>query len=374
MAGIYVHIPFCQKKCLYCDFYSVVSGGNQMARFVEAVQVEARKRAYELEGMVVDTIYFGGGTPSLLFHKEIGAILDTLREVYDVAPNAEVTMECNPGDVSQMEVAQLVHYGVNRMSIGAQTFQPELLQRLGRRHSVEETRELWGYLRSEGITNLSLDLIYSIPGEDLGGLKRDLDCILELNPEHISAYDLIYEQGTPLYNMRAKGEIRELPEELSLQMAHEVRTTLKNAGYEQYEVSNYARPGYRSRHNTSYWKGTPYIGLGPAAHSYRHPWRSWNAPSLEEYNSQLLHNAGFLVRTYEWISPEMAYEEYFLTRLRTNEGIDLSEMNALGFRIPQAAVEQCVADGLLQRQGDRFALSEKGLDYADRVILNLVNN
>lgn len=174
--------------------------------------------------------------------------------------------------------------------------------------------------------------------------------------------------------MRAKGEIRELPEELSLQMAHEVRTTLKNAGYEQYEVSNYARPGYRSRHNTSYWKGTPYIGLGPAAHSYRHPWRSWNAPSLEEYNSQLLHNAGFLVRTYEWISPEMAYEEYFLTRLRTKEGIDLSEMNARGFRIPQAAVEQCVADGLLQRQGDRFALSEKGLDYADRVILNLVNN
>lgn len=372
MAGIYLHIPFCQKKCLYCDFYSVVSG-SQIIGFTKAIQIEARKRSYELSGKKIDTIYFGGGTPSMLYHKYIGEILQTLRDAYDIALDAEITMECNPGDVSQMDIARLINYGVNRFSIGAQSFQPKLLKTLGRRHNAEETKELFGYLRSEGITNISLDLIYSIPGEDLDLLRRDLDHILHLNPEHISAYDLIYEQGTPFYEMREQGSLIEIPEELSIQMAHKVREVLSLGGYEQYEISNYAKPGYRSRHNSSYWQGLPYIGLGPSAHSYQDSWRSWNASSLNDYNSQLLHNAGFLTRNYERISPEMAYEEYLLTRLRTKEGISLSEMEEKGFPIPQKKIEESIAEGLLEQIGNRFALTEKGLDYADRVIFNLVN-
>lgn len=345
-----------------------------MVGFAKAIQIEARKRAYELSGEKIDTVYFGGGTPSMLPHRHIGEILQTLRQEYDIAPDAEITMECNPGDVSQIDVAQLIGYGVNRFSIGAQSFQPELLKTLGRRHNPEETKELFGYLRSEGITNISLDLIYSIPGGNLDLLRRDLDYILFLNPEHVSAYDLIYEQGTPFFEMREKGTLVELPEEVSIQMAHKVREILKLGGYEQYEISNYAKPGYRSRHNGSYWQGVPYIGLGPAAHSYQHPWRSWNAPSLDTYNGQLLNNAGFLVRDYERISPTMAYEEYLLTRLRTKEGISLPDMEAKGFPIPHKAIEEAVADGLLEQLDDHYALSEKGLDYADRVILNLVNS
>lgn len=373
MAGIYIHIPFCQKKCLYCDFYSVVAG-KQMEGFAKALQVEARKRAYELSGEKINSIYLGGGTPSLLHHKLIGDVLLVLRDVYDIAPDAEITMECNPGDVSQMDIAALVSYGINRFSIGAQSFQPELLKTLGRRHDAEETKELFFNLRKEGISNISLDLIYSIPGEDLELLRRDLDYILYLNPEHVSAYDLIYEQGTPFYEMREKGMLTEVSEELSLQMAHKVDEILKLGGYEHYEISNFAKPNYRSRHNSCYWQGVPYIGLGPAAHSYLPPWRSWNAPSLEDYNSQLLNNAGFLVREYELISHEMAFEEYILTRLRTIEGISLSEMEERNFPIPYSAIEANIRDGGLQQKGTRIVLTEKGIDYSDRIILNLINS
>lgn len=373
MAGIYLHIPFCQKKCLYCDFYSVVSS-RQMEGFAKAIQTEARKRAYELSGEKINTIYFGGGTPSMLHHRLIGEILQTLRDEYDCAPDAEITLECNPGDVSQMDVAQLIGNGINRFSIGAQSFQPELLKTLGRRHQAEETKELYGYLQSEGMTNISLDLIYSIPGENLDMLRRDLDYILYLNPQHVSAYDLIYEQGTPFYQMRDQGTIEEVPEDLSIQMAHMVREILELGGYEQYEISNYAKPGYRSRHNSSYWQGVPYIGLGPSAHSYLHPWRSWNAPSLNDYNGQTLNNAGFLIREYERITPEMEYEEYLLTRLRTKEGFSLKEMKLKGFPIPYRMIKEMVTDGLLQQIDEHCALTKKGLDFADRIILNLINS
>lgn len=373
MAGIYLHIPFCQSKCLYCDFYSVVNA-RQMEGFAKAIQIEATKRSYELGGEEISTVYFGGGTPSLLNHKFIGEILSTLRSEYTILPTAEITMECNPGDVSQIDVAKLVSYGVNRFSIGAQSFQPQLLKTLGRRHSAEETKELFGYLRSEGIENISLDLIYSIPGESIDMLRRDLAYILSLSPEHISAYDLIYEQGTPFFEMRAKGALTEVSEELSLEMSHTVRDFLALGGYEQYEISNYAKPGRHSKHNTSYWQGIPYIGLGPSAHSYKHPWRSWNISSIDEYNKGLLTGAGFLDREYERITPEMEYEEYFLTRLRTKEGISLSEIEAKGFTIPYATLSQMEDEGLIERQRDRYHLSTRGIDYADRVILNLVNN
>lgn len=371
-AGIYIHVPFCLTKCPYCDFYSV-SGTRQMAGFVRAVQVEARRRAYEVEGRAINTIYLGGGTPSLLTHIQVRSILETLREVYDIQPDAEITMECNPGDVSKIELSQHIESGVNRFSIGAQSFQLELLKTLGRRHLPEDTKRMYGYMRGLGVDNISLDLIYSIPNSTVSDLKRDLYELIALNPEHISTYDLIYEAGTPFYKAREEGKVLELPEEKSLEMSHLVRQTLTEAGYEHYEISNFARPGFRSRHNSSYWQGVPYIGLGPSAHSYQHPWRSWNEASLDEYNRQLLNGAGFLDRAFELITPEMQYEEYLLTRLRTSEGISIEEIKQIGADAPVAEINKLISEGLLAEHCDgRMSLTPTGIHYSDAIVLRLL--
>lgn len=373
MAGIYVHVPFCQKKCLYCDFYSVANN-REVVRYVKALKIEAQKRAYELGGMDIETIYFGGGTPSLLPHHYIGEIVGVLRSHYNVSPSAEISFECNPGDVGKVDIEHLLSYGVNRFSIGAQSFHDRLLQKLGRRHSHQEIIALFESLRQEGVNNISLDLIYSIPTEELKELGEDLDQLVSLSPEHISTYDLIYEEGTPLYEMRSKGEINELSEEVSIEMAHTVRQVLTEAGYQHYEISNFSKPSFRSRHNSNYWSGVPYIGLGPSAHSYVAPWRSWNASSLPLYTDQLLTGAGFLSREIEYITPEMEYEEYLLTRLRTAEGISIAEMEEKNFAIPEKSLFRLVNEELLKQWGDRFALTDKGWDFADRVLLELAMN
>lgn len=370
MAGIYIHIPFCQKKCLYCDFYSLVNAG-QMTGFVKALKVEIDRRVHELDGMPIETIYFGGGTPSMLSFKSIGEIMQHLRDNFEIVPNAEVSMECNPGDVSKMEIDFLMSCGIQRFSIGAQSFQNDLLATLGRRHKAAETVELFQDMRAAGVNNISLDLIYSIPGETIAHLDDDISQVIALSPEHISAYDLIYEEGTPFYEMRKSGTLVPVPEETSIEMAHLLRKRLSQAGYEQYEISNYSRPGFRSKHNSSYWQGIPYIGLGPSAHSYMPPWRSWNVSSLSDYINQLMDGAGFLVRDYERITPQMAYEEYLLTRLRTLEGISVSEMQDKGFSIPEKGLEEMVAKGYLEVAGDRYILTDKGLDFADMVVLAL---
>lgn len=373
MAGIYVHVPFCKKKCLYCDFYSVANG-NEVNRYLKALKIEAQKRAYELAGRSIETIYFGGGTPSLLHYAQVGEILEVLKRDFDVASDAEVTFECNPGDVRAVDIEHLLSCGINRFSIGVQSFHDRLLKKLGRRHSHREIMELYSALRKAGVQNISLDLIYSIPTEGVGELKEDLEQLVALSPEHISAYDLIYEEGTPLYEMRRRGEVEELGEEVSVEMAHTVRKVLTEAGYEHYEVSNFAKPSFRSQHNSNYWSGVPYIGLGPSAHSYIAPWRSWNPSSLSLYADHLLGGAGFLVREIEYITPEMAYEEYLLTRLRTMEGISIAEMREQAFAIPEKGLSKSVDEGLLWSTGDRYALTDKGWDFADRVLLELAMN
>lgn len=371
MAGIYIHIPFCQKKCPYCDFYSVVNAG-QMTGFVKALKVEIAKRAHELSGSTIETIYLGGGTPSMLSFGLIGEILQVVRDNFDISPDAEMTMECNPGDVSKMEIDHLVDFGINRFSIGAQSFQDDLLKTLGRRHSAYETVELYQDMRAAGVKNISMDLIYSIPGQKLSQLDDDLEQMMALSPEHISAYDLIYEQGTPYYEMKERGELDVVPDEQSIEMAHYLRTKLVLYGYEQYEISNFAKPGFRSQHNSSYWRGIPYMGFGPSAHSYIPPWRSWNEANLSLYINQLM-GAGFLVREYEKITPQMAFEEYLLTRLRITEGISTEEMSAMGFPIPQKAIGDMVDKGYLEGKSGRYRLTDTGLDFANRVLLALVS-
>lgn len=370
VAGIYIHVPFCVTKCPYCDFYSEV-GVKRQNSYVQALQLEAEKRAYELEGLKIQSIYFGGGTPSLLTHFEIAEILRKLKVCYDVQDDVEITMECNPGDIPQMEIEALISNGVNRFSLGAQSFQPHLLEFLGRRHSPEDTLRMFGYFRALGLDNISLDLIYGIPGETLGDLRADIEQILELQPEHLSTYHLIYEEGTPLTQARDRGDFKEVDEELSMNMVELIRQQLIAAGYEHYEISNFAKEGKRSRHNSSYWGGIPYIGLGPSAHSYRHPWRSYNPPSVVDYNKQLRWEPGFLDRVFERITPEIEFEEYLLTRLRTKEGISLSEIAAMGQELDSKLVDEMVGKGWLARHVDRIHLTERGIALSDAIILEL---
>lgn len=375
MAGIYIHIPFCKTKCPYCDFYSVTTL-HPLEDYLRALSTEISLRSYELAGQPVETVYFGGGTPSLLSGRAIGNILHLLRRSFDITEGAEITLECNPGDLTTMDLDEVITRGVSRFSIGAQSFDTGLLRFLQRRHTGEETRELVRELHRRGIRNISLDLIYGIPSSSDETLRADLDALIALEPTHISAYHLIYEEGTPLHYRLQRGRIRALDEVESLRQSHYVAERLRSAGYEHYEISAFALPGYRSRHNSSYWHGIPYIGLGPGAHSYIHPWRSYNPSNVTLYNRQLLRPTPFLCRTYERITPEMALEEYVLTRLRTCEGLLLSEMEHLfspGVRekVLQRA-QPYLASGDLLHEGDRLHLSLHGIDISDAIILDLI--
>lgn len=371
MAGVYVHVPFCQRKCRYCDFYSVTNA-RQRGGFIQALLVEIKQRKYELEGQSVGTIYLGGGTPSMLNSDQISTIILAIKEVFEVEDHAEITVECNPGDLSNVDIQEIIQAGVNRISIGAQSFDPGVLSFLSRRHDADETREMYDDFRRAGITNISLDLMYGIPGTTVETVAQDLAEIIALRPEHISAYHLIYEEGTPLWNDLKSGQIKEVEEEVSLAMSHLIHSMLTRHGYEHYEISNYALPGFRSRHNSNYWTGVPYLGLGPSAHSYVHPWRSWNPADLDLYCRQLLHGAHFIDRSYEKITDQLAYEEYILTRLRTCEGIDMEEIRIrFGTKCYEHTLEvlsQHLSTDHIARKGTHYSLTVSGIDLSDGII------
>ena len=376
MAGLYLHIPFCKTKCIYCDFYSVTDCSAQKA-FLSRLREELRERRDELpEGEKVRTIYFGGGTPSLLSPSELEPLLETIRDCYPLAPEPlEVTMECNPGDLSAFRARELLALGINRFSIGAQSFDPAALRFLSRRHTPAETKALVRLLRDAGADNLTLDLIYAIPGTTLETLRRDLEELVALRPDHISAYSLMYEEGTPLFRGLQERKVTEVDEDTALEMGRLVRAFLSEKGYEQYEISNFKRldpaRDLRSRHNSSYWDGTPYLGFGPSAHSYVHPVRSWNPSDLGRYLARE-------PREMETLTAEMVYEEYLLTRLRTSEGIDLDRIRAL-IGSPEAyeAFEARALDftrgpePLLIRQGTRLRLTSAGIDLSDALLRHL---
>lgn len=373
MAGIYIHVPFCVSKCSYCDFYSVATL-KKMQDYVQALKKELKVRQYELEGQTVDTVYWGGGTPSLLSEKHICEVMSLLRESYNISDEVEVTIECNPGDYNKQKIGHIIASGVNRFSLGAQSFSDDTLKLLGRRHSVKETETMFRAIRDLGVHNISLDLIYGIPGTDMDDLNRDLEALIRLHPTHISAYHLIYEEGTPMSYALEQGRISELSEELSLEMSHTVSGKLQEAGYEHYEVSSYALPGMRSRHNSSYWHDIPYIGLGPSAHSYIHPWRSTNSSDLKCYIDSL-SNQDFLLREFEYITDEVAFEEYLMTRLRTSDGISLDTVR-VRFGDEKAEylntkINTYISEGLMIEDRGRIRFTQNGLDISNTIISSL---
>ncbi len=372
MAGIYIHIPFCKSRCIYCGFYSTTLL-DLRKKYINAVcrEMELRKN-YIREPF--STIYLGGGTPSLLDEAELTKLFLYINNVYDVDRNAEITMECNPDDITPKFTNMLSRLPINRVSMGAQTFADSRLRLLHRRHNSDEVKHAVKLLREAGIKNISIDLMFGFPDESLSQWKEDISAALALNIEHISAYSLMYEEDTPLWKMLDTGKVKEIDEELSLTMFKELVCQLTDAGYEHYEISNFARLGYRSRHNSSYWHQVPYIGLGAAAHSFDLNSRQWNVADLKLYIEEI--NNGIIPMEREELDNDTTFNDIITTALRTSDGIDLNALETrLGKRYRNTLISAAgkhLEQGLLEIRHDRLRLTSEGIFISDMVMSDLM--
>lgn len=413
MFGLYIHIPFCASRCIYCGFYSTTSARKKAERlsveeqYVNALCHEMELRMEKSDDMFgrkmtgLSSIYLGGGTPSLLSFNSLQKIFQTIDKVYHIglewnkedntcstATPIEITMECNPDDVTE-EFAQNLHsLPINRISMGAQTFSDERLHFLHRRHTADEVKNAVKRLRGIGIKNISVDLMFGFPNETLEEWNDDIERLLALDIEHISAYSLMYEKGTPLFRLLQEGKVKEIDEELYRQMYDTLIDRLAKAGYEQYEISNFAKLDvqspkfnnqtskskiqslYRSKHNSSYWQNIPYIGIGAAAHSYGNGKRSWNVADIKAYITAIQKNR--LPSEEEIIDADTHYNDIIMTALRTCEGIDLSilpaEYRTYLIRLAKPFQQQ----GLLKEDNGKLHLTRNGIYVSDSIMSDLM--
>lgn len=375
MAGLYIHIPFCKSRCLYCGFYSTTNA-SLMADYTEALCQEMLMRKDELHGEPITTVYFGGGTPSLLSEPLLKKLFLQIYKVYAPAREAEVTLECNPDDVTPNFITCLRQLPVNRVSMGAQSFSEHHLAFVRRRHHAHQIEQAVRLLRMANIRNISIDLMFGFPNETLKEWESDLQQALDLKTEHLSAYCLTYERGTPLYKMLHENKVKEADEELSRQMYYLMIDTLTAAGYEHYEISNFARIGFRSRHNSCYWNDTPYLGLGAAAHSYLNGSRMWNVANIKSYIKQL-NNGQLAVEEREILDSNMHYDDRIATALRTREGIDLNALKRdFGIDYAQyflSTAQKHIKANLLQLHENHISLTRQGLFVSDGIMADLMH-
>ncbi len=370
--GLYFHIPFCNSRCTYCDFYSTTMGEQMRSRYVAAAmaELEARREEYEQHGFA--TIYMGGGTPSCLDDEQIVGMLQSTKEMCTVLADAEITLEANPDDIALERVVRWRSAGVNRVSLGVQSLDDDVLKRLNRRHSAQQAIEAVQVLERGGIENVSVDLIYGLPGQTLEGFRCDLQQVLSLPVKHLSAYSLMLEGNTPLARSVSRGEVRVADEELSGAMFRLLTHEMRCAGFEHYEISNFALPGYRSRHNSSYWKGTPYVGVGPGAHSFDGAHRRFNRPELQAY----LQNMGRPPCETEQLTANERSNEQVMVSLRTCEGIDLNDFSQrhgeAALRHVMNEAEPFLQQKLLKLSEGRLSLTYDGIFVSDMVMSELM--
>lgn len=372
MTGLYIHIPFCASRCVYCGFYSTTLPALRDA-YVDALCQELTLRAEELPAdEAITTIYLGGGTPSQLTTDQLDRLFSYIYKVY--RPQlVEVTMECNPDDITPAFADWIAQSPIDRISMGAQTFSDERLRLLRRRHTAAEVRRATTLLRQAGIRNISIDLMFGFPGETLADWEQDIDEALRLGVEHISAYSLMYEEGTTLHRWLSEGRIQEIDDDLSLRMYDCLVDRLTAAGYRHYEISNFALPQRESRHNSSYWRDVPYMGLGASAHSFDGRQRSWNVADIETYIAAI--GRGERPCTVEALDPDTHYEDVVLTSLRTAEGIDLGKIRRdfgsqrLDFLL--AAADQDLRQGYLVLDDDHLRLTRRGIYLSDGITARL---
>lgn len=372
MAGIYVHIPFCKSRCVYCGFYSTTGKTDLQERYAKAVIKESNLRALYMNNVRVHTIYMGGGTPSYMRTDLLTSMVKAIKSNLGIDDGdiEEFTIECNPDDVTEDFAEAIVRMGINRVSLGVQSFSDERLRFLRRRHNAAQAAMAVQTLRKHGIENVSIDLMFGFPGETLTEWQEDIKKAIDLNVEHISAYSLMYEEGTPLYHMMTEGKVKECDEALSKEMYDVLIKMLSEAGYEHYEISNFAKGGYRSKHNSSYWNDNIYLGLGAAAHSYDRKSRQWNISDIEKYIEAI--EKGEIPAEKEHIDPATHYNDTITTALRTKDGIDLTKVEEPYKTYLLKNAERGIANGNLQIENNRLSLTRQGLYISDSVMSDLI--
>jgi len=323
MAGIYLHIPFCKQACHYCDFH-FSTNVEIKSDLIRAMGEEISLQRDYLEGEALQTIYFGGGTPSLLNREELEYLLQTVFQTHSVSPNAEITLETNPDDLTLPKLIELKSIGVNRLSIGIQSFDDAVLKYLNRIHLSETAIHSVEAAREAGFDNISIDLIYAIPGLSLEAWEKNIAQAIRLNPQHISAYTLTIEEKTAFGNWFAKGKLIPVDETSAAEQLEILMTTLSSSGYRQYEISNFARQGFESKHNSSYWKAEKYLGIGPSAHSYNQTSRQYNVANNHLYVRSI--KEGKIPAETDVLKKGDRINEYILTTLRTDTGCSLEKL------------------------------------------------
>ena len=376
LAGIYIHIPFCKSRCKYCDFFSTTHLEKQ-AQYVQALLVEIQDRLsipnnqYPIPNTQypipnnqypISTIYIGGGTPSTLQVEHLRAIVEAIRREAK-GERQEITLEANPGDITQEKARAWRNMGINRLSIGIQSFEDELLQLIGRRHNAEQARQAVAIAQAAGFDNISIDLMYALPSQTMQQWQHDVAQALQLNVQHISTYGLIYEEGTALTTLLDHGVVEAVDEETEMQMYDYLVEQLTANGYIHYEVSNFALPNCESKHNSSYWNDTPYIGLGAGAHSYNGQQRQWNISDLDTYIQQA--NAHQLQPQIEQLTDEQRHIERIMLGLRTRHGVAANE-------IPMHKAQGYINRGLLSAQGNRIVATTQGYHILNTIIEDLL--
>jgi len=379
--SLYVHIPWCQSKCPYCDFNSHAASSWPEADYTRALisELEHRVRAAPYSGERLKTIFFGGGTPSLFDPKSIAEIIDASNRLCGIEADAEITLEANPGTVDAAKLSGMRAAGVNRISFGAQSFNPTTLKFLGRIHSADETRAAATMAHRAGFDRLNLDLIFAVPGQTVADVLFDIESVAALEPDHISAYNLTFEEGTAFFTDLKRGRITQLPTDEQAAMYQTVREEIPRRGYAMYEISNYAAPGHEARHNLTYWHGETYLGIGAGAHSFARidngGRRWWNEKLPARYVAAIeerrLAEAGA-----ETIGEATAQSEYVFLNLRLREGFALADFHARFGRhfecIFGSVVTPLLNNGLLTLERGRIFLTDRGLEMADSVFAEFV--
>ena len=373
MAGLYIHIPFCNSKCAYCGFYSIASQ-KQKTAFLEALHTEIKLRTDYLKGEEIGTVYFGGGTPSILSVEEIKGILENVFRHYKVNLAAEITLEANPDTLSLEYLQGLRKLGINRLSIGIQSFFDDDLKYLSRRHDANHAKQCIGWAKQAGFENLTLDLIYGLPTATAEKWNQNLDLFFETQAQHLSAYALTVEPNTILAKQIATGKLQPVAEDDAVRDYEILCQRTKENGFLHYEISNFAKPGFRSKHNCSYWNRTPYVGFGPSAHSFDGISRQWNVGNLSQYivETQFIasHDSSNLFEK-EILTPEERYDEYVMTSLRTMWGCDLKYMEReMGKRFSDYCLSHAqkpLSQGLLTKTNEFLHLTDAQMLFADGV-------
>lgn len=380
--SLYVHIPYCVSKCPYCDFNSHVAARIPEEEYTQALLLELRhySESETWANRSIKTVFFGGGTPSTFQGGSIGDVLDEAAKLFGFDEATEITLEANPGVVDAGRFRDYRARGVNRISIGAQSFDPELLRFLGRAHSTDETRQALGSVREAGFDNFSLDLIYGIPGQTVDGVSRDLSQALEHEPPHVSAYNLTIEEGTPFHARYRQGLLKPLDEEMEIEMATRIQRTLADAALERYEISNYARPGLESRHNLNYWEGGDYLGIGAGAHSHhRRPddplGERWQNERLPTGYMRLAGEARHAVVERERPELRQAMAECLFTGLRMIGGVSVPAFERRFRTKPVDAfpeIAEWLSEGLLVEEKQQLRFAAGGLLLANELFVRLM--